>query len=320
MTDLADRTVQLYRIMGSTEAADYALREALGIIKTAGSIDELRKKLASFAADVIKARPTSALMLNTFRDILMALTNLEGVEPAEARRLLAEKVESWIARARESVEKLAEIGARRIPDETRILTHSYSYSVVRTLEKCVAQGKRIEVVVTESRPTGEGLATAETLSSKGIPVTLIVDSAARFIMKDVDLVLMGAEAIAANGAVVNKVGSSLIALAAHEARRRVFIAAGTYKFSVETVFGELVEIPSLPPRAVLSPEEAEKLGDDYKAWFPLMDVTPPEYIDAIITEMGMVAPEAVPLVLRELYGSWPPRLPDIDELLERLSG
>ncbi len=101
MIDLTDHTVQLYRIMGSTEAADYALREALGIIKTAESLDELKGKLASFAADVIRARPTSALMLNTFRDILMALTDLKDTDLAEARRLLAEKVESWIARARE---------------------------------------------------------------------------------------------------------------------------------------------------------------------------------------------------------------------------
>ncbi len=318
MVWLTSRVDQLYSIMGSTEAADYALREALGIIREAGSMKELRRELAHFAANVIKARPTSALMLNTFRDILITLRSLEGGLD-EAKKLLAEKVESWITRAKEAVERLAEIGARRIPDKTRILTHSYSYSVIRTLEKCVTQGKRIEVVVTESRPTGEGLATAETLASKGIPVTLIVDSAARFVMKDIDLVLLGAEAIAANGAVVNKIGSSLIALAAHEARRRVFIAAGTYKFSVETVFGELVEIPSLPPSTVLSRDELKLLGEDYRAWFPLMDVTPPEYIDAIITEMGMVAPEAVPLVLRELYGAWPPRLPDIDELLEQLS-
>ncbi len=313
---------RLYSVLGATEAADLALKELHTLVRSSGSIDELRRRAVSFIRGVLAARPTSALLVNTFREFLAGLLELyESRAPlSEVKGKLGELVENRILKAREAVEKLADIGSRRIVDGTVVLTHSYSYSVIRTLEKAVQKGIKVEVYVTESRPGGEGLVTAEELNKRGIPVTLIVDSAARFVMNKVNMVMIGAEAIAANGAVVNKVGTSQVALAAHEARVRVFVAAGTYKFSVETVFGELIEIPSVSPSAFLSLEELKMLGPDYRIWTPLMDVTPPEYIDAIVTEKGIIAPEAVPVILREMYGSWPPQLPEIDELVEKLSG
>jgi len=315
-------TSRLYSALGATEAADLALKELHTLVRSTGSIGELKARTAEFVEEVLAARPTSALLINTFRELLSELLRLSdsGVPLGEAKDKLASLIEHRLVKAREAVENLAEMGARRIVSGSVILTHSYSYSVIRTLEKAVERGARIKAYVTESRPGGEGLVTAEELYKRGIPVTLIVDSAARFVMNRVNMVFIGAESIAANGAVVNKVGTSQVALAAHEARVRVFVAAGTYKFSVETVFGELVEIPSVPPSSLLSPEELGRLGADYKVWAPLMDVTPPEYIDAIVTEKGIIAPEAVPVILRELYGSWPPQLPEIEELLEKLKG
>lgn len=149
----------------------------------------------------------------------------------------------------------------------------------------------------------------------GVSTTLIVDSAARFHMKQVTRVLIGSEAVAANGAVVNKIGTSLLALAANEARVRVFVIAPTQKFSFETIHGELIEIPTLDP-SLFVPKDLAEIG--VKGYAPLFDVTPPEYIDAIATERGFIAPQAVPFLLRELYGSWPPRVPELSELEKKL--
>jgi len=131
-------------------------------------------------------------------------------------------------------------------------------------------------------------------------------------------VLMGAEAVAANGAVINKVGSSILALNAHEARVRVFVVAGINKFSLETVLGELVDIPMAREETILTPDKKKEIGENLKVFIPLVDVTPPEYIDAIITDRGVIAPQAVPFLLKEVYGSLPPRLPEIKDLVNEI--
>ena len=146
----------------------------------------------------------------------------------------------------------ARLAQRRVTDGDRLLTHCNSSAVVAILKTAWSQGKRFEVTVTETRPRFQGRITAKELGSAGIPVTMILDDAARFFMNRIDKVIVGADAITANGALVNKIGTSLIALSAHEARTRVFAAAETYKFSPETMIGELIEIEERDPSEIIS--------------------------------------------------------------------
>ena len=120
-------------------------------------------------------------------------------------------------------------------------------------------------------------------------------------MHEVDQVVIGADTIASNGAVINKIGTSQIALAAHEARVRVFVAAETYKFSPMTVFGELVSIEFRDPTEIV-PREWLDDHPNVEVLNPAFDVTPPEYIDALITEIGVIPPQAAILVLMERMG------------------
>ncbi len=302
-------------VTGSTEAASNALNYLLSVVDSAGSVRELCLRVIRVADEIYRARPTSAMIINTLRDILLQLDALinSGSKLPELKDAIHRFIEKKIEEANKATKQLAVIGARRLREREVILTHSYSRSVLEVVKEALKLGKRIEAYVTESRPGGEGLKMASALRELGVPVTLIVDSAVRYVMPNVTRVLVGAEAIAANGAVIGKVGTSNIALAAREARVRVFVAAGTYKFSVETVFGELVEIPEGDP-ALLGLTGKEK----FKAYVPLMDVTPPEYVDALITERGIIAPQMVPIILKEIYGSWPPRLPEIKEAIRIL--
>lgn len=143
--------------------------------------------------------------------------------------------------------------------------------------------------------------TATELSKAGIPVTLILDDAVRYFMQEVDKVIVGADAITANGALVNKIGTSMVALAAHEAKVRVFVAAETYKFSPETMIGELVTIEERDVSEMLSKKELEHIGR-IKVRNPSFDVTPPEFIDLIITERGIIPPVGAILILEEVFG------------------
>lgn len=121
-------------------------------------------------------------------------------------------------------------------------------------------------------------------------------------MKRVDKVLVGADAVAANGAVVNKIGTSMVALAAHEARTLFFVAAETYKFSPETIIGELIKIEERPKEEILPPEIVIKGLGGIEVRNPAFDVTPPDYIDLIITERGIIPPQAALTVIQQELG------------------
>ena len=181
------------------------------------------------------------------------------------------------------------------------MTHCNSSAAISVMKTTWEQGKKFEVFVTETRPRFQGYLTASELSKVGIPVTMILDDAVRYFMQDVDKVIVGADAITANGALVNKIGTSMVALAAHEAKVRFFVAAETYKFSPETMIGELVTIEERDVGEMLSKKELDHLGK-IKVRNPSFDVTPAEYIDLIITERGIIPPVGAILILEEVFG------------------
>jgi ribose 1,5-bisphosphate isomerase len=142
------------------------------------------------------------------------------------------------------------------------------------------------------------LLTLRDLSREGIEASLIVDSAARWLMKRVDAVVVGADTVCSNGAVVNKIGTSQIALAAHEVRVPVMVCAETFKFSPRTLYGELVEIEERASEEIVKEGE---VPPGTKVLNPVFDATPPEYIDAIVTEVGVIPPfAAYEIIVREL--------------------
>ncbi len=312
------RKIENFEIYSSTDVVVEGLRLLCNAFVYSSVLDEAIENCITVVQRLLKARPTSVMLSNSVRRILEKVNTLlkDGASLDELRGMVKEEYNSLVNNMNKALEAVALMGSKRIDDGDVILTNSYSRTVLTLLEKAWEKGIRFQVYVVESRPGSEGLFTASYLDNKGIPVTLFVDSAVRFFMKDVDKVFVGAEAIAANGAVVNKVGTSLIALAAHEARVRVFVVASTLKFSPETIFGELVKLMLRPIKRL--PERIPvELSEVPAAEFPLFDVTPPEYIDAIITERGVVAPEAVILLVRDIYG-WPPRLKKIADITSEL--
>ncbi len=249
------------------------------------------------AGEILKsARPTAVSLPNAVNYVLLAARGRSDVE--EIRSAVIEAAEQFIASSKIALRKIGEIGARRIKDGDVVLTHCNSQAALSVITTAFRQGKQIEVIATESRPRYQGHITARQLAEQGIPVTLIVDSAVRTFMKQVDKVVVGADSIAANGAVINKIGTSQIALAAHEARVVFMVAAETYKFHPGTVIGALVEIEERPAGEVALPEEFPGV----KIRNPAFDVTPAEYIDLIITEKGVIPPQAAIMVLKEEFG------------------
>ncbi len=306
-------------ILGSTEAALTIMNEC----RKASKICEPRKYVKYLLRAIpqfLSARPTSLIMKNFIREYLTRFTetiNESGIKEAtKSTPALIDFIQSKVNEIKNAV---ALAGSKRVVDGATVLIHSYSTTLIKLLKIARDSGRDFQVYVTESRPIGEGMVTASQLSKLGIETTLIVDSAVRYVMKRITDVFFSADAVAANGAVVNKVGTSAIALAAKEARVRTYVVAGTYKFGLETVFGELVEGVVLSKASLIIPDqELNSLAGRVLVRAPIFDVTPPEYIDAIITELGLIAPQAVPLVIKEIFG-WPPKVINIEDLLKEVS-
>ena len=265
-------------------------------------VDDLasfRREMESAAKILIETRPTAVSLPNAVHIVMSGLEKAGTLD--EARNGVLDRVENFIRSSQNAVQKIAQFGSRHIRDGDIILTHCNSEAALGCIIEAHRTGKEIEVFATEVRPRNQGLVTIRTLNDAGIKTNFIVDSAVRSFIHDVDLVIMGADAVTVNGAVVNKIGSSQVAHTAAEARVNVLIAAETYKFAPRTIIGELIRIEERAGSEVLADEISRSLPH-VMVRNPAFDVTPAEYIDLIVTEAGAIPPQMAYIIIREYLG------------------
>ncbi|CAG0978310.1 methylthioribose-1-phosphate isomerase [Methanosarcinales archaeon] len=283
----------------AAELRDYSQRIGMG------KLEEFNNKMIEAAQLLISTRPTAVSLPNAVR----AVMRYKGDSVDEAKANIKELADGFILNSESAVLKIGEIGAHRIRDGDTIMTHCNSSAAISIMAAAHKDGKNISVIATESRPRWQGHLTIRQLDETGIKTSLIVDSAVRYFMKEVDLVVMGADAVTANGSVINKIGTSQLALAAHEARKNVIIAAETYKFSPRSLLGELIEIEERNSSEVIADEKLREFSN-VSVKNPAFDVTPREYIDLICTEVGAIPPEMAYIIIKEYLG-W--ELGDMDQ-------
>jgi len=290
--------IRSMQIRGAAEIARKAAEALMQIALDYKGKDseELWALLQHGKEELLASRPTAVSLWNGVQSVFKGAS--PSLKAEELRSLVISNAGSFISRSRQAVEIIGRIGSKRIRDGDRVLTHCNSKAALSVIIQAHRDGKRIEAFATESRPWRQGLLTVRELSSAGLRSTMIVDSAARWLMKDIDVVVVGADTICSNGALINKIGTSQIALAAHEARVPFLVAAETFKFSPKTMYGELVEIEERDSSEVV---RAEEVPEGTRILNPVFDATPTEYIDAIITEVGVVPPSAAyEIIVREL--------------------
>jgi ribose 1,5-bisphosphate isomerase len=185
------------------------------------------------------------------------------------------------------VQKIAVIGAGSISEGDTVMTHCHSEHVAAIFKEAKNQKKNFTVIVTETEPMRQGLKTAKDLLEARIPVTYCVDSAIGFLMKKVDKVIVGCDAILADGSIVNKIGSLPLAIVANRFNVPFFVAGESMKFDRQTVAG----VPE--PLEQRSPSEIIGAADLRGAQVinPAFDVVPADLVTALITEMGVMKPE-----------------------------
>jgi ribose 1,5-bisphosphate isomerase len=295
--------IRTMKIRGAGRIARAAARALKITAKTskAKTSKEFVKELEQVSEYLLSTRPTAVSLPNAVRFITLKPKLAKDADLRTIRKMVVSRADEFIHSSKDAVKRIGEIGARRISDGDVIMTHCNSSCALSVIKTAFKQGKHIEVYVTESRPFMQGLLSARELLKAGVPTTLIVDSAVRHFIRDVDTVIVGADSIAANGALVNKIGTSQLALAAHESRVLFFVAAESYKFHPGTLVGRLVEIEERDPNEIVN----LKRFPGIKVRNPSFDVTPPEYVDLIITERGIIPPSAAYTLLEEHF-EWRP--------------
>ena len=235
------------------------------------------KKKAS--EKLAKARPTEPMLRNV-------LKYLEKFGDADG---LLKKLD-------EDRKKIEEIGSKKIQNGFIVYTHCHSSTVTSILKKAWNEGKRFEVHVTETRPFLQGRITARELASNGIPVTIFVDSAARLALKKANIMLIGCDAITAEGIVINKIGSELFAEVANKYDVPVYVATHSLKFDPMTFFGFEVEIEKRAAREVW-----EKPPKGIKISNYVFEKINPKLITGIISELGILKPETFIQEVKKAY-------------------
>lgn len=265
--------------------------------RSGGTLDDFRREVSEASKVILDSRPTAVSLWNgvhaTIRDVDSAATLDDAVQSVISNS------EDFVNRSLGAVEAIARIGAKRISDGDVIMTHCNSSVALGVIKEAHRQGKDIRVFATESRPWRQGILTVNELADAGVDVTMIIDSAVRSVMKRVDKVFVGADTITSHGALINKVGTSQLALAANEARVQFYVCSETYKFSPMTLFGDMVTIEERDISEVVRPGE---IPDSVKVFNPVFDSTPARYIDAIITEQGMISPGSVYGIMVRQFG------------------
>lgn len=189
-------------------------------------------------------------------------------------------------------------GAELLDDGARVLTHCNAGALATAghgtalgvIRSAVAAGKRIAVYADETRPFLQGARlTAWELQQDGIPVTLIADSAAGFLMSrgEVDAVIVGADRVAANGDVANKIGTYPLAVVARRHGIPFYVACPLSTIDMNMPTGASIPIEERRAEEVLGYRETRWAPEGVTAANPVFDVTPAELVTALITEKGI---------------------------------
>lgn len=314
----ADEMADAISVMAIRGAPALGVAGAFGIALEArnqreSKSPELRIALQKAAEKLQATRPTAVnlawgvkRLLHLVQDNLLSDSDLAEKLLAEAQTMAEEDIETNL--------RMAKYGASLINDGDTILHHCNTGSLAAVdwgtalgvIRYAHEQGKKIHVLVDETRPRLQGARlTAWECQQYGIPFEVITDNAAGYFLRhgDVQKVMYGADRVAANGDVVNKIGTYMLSLAAHANNVPVYPVFPLSTLDRSIASGDLVPIEERPAEEVsaivINGEEAYPKGCRVKN--PAFDVTPFELITALITDMGIINPPFSQNIAQSIY-------------------
>lgn len=280
-----------------------ALGIYLGLVEKApGSAAEVFAALDELCPRMIGVRPTAVNLSWAVNRVRQAVERAAGAGCAAGAGGAAAALREAMAIAEEDAaacRRIGEYGAQFVPDGGRVLTHCNAGALatagwgtaLATLYVAEEQGKRFRVWADETRPLLQGSRlTAFELAEAGIDVTVICDNMAASLMRagQVDVVIVGADRVAANGDVCNKIGTYGLACLAKMHRIPFIVACPTSTLDLSLGAGDEIPIEQRDPHEVTHGFGRQTAPDGVRVYNPAFDVTPGELVTAVVTERGIV--------------------------------
>jgi methylthioribose-1-phosphate isomerase len=278
-----------------------ALGLALGVRRSEAAGGALPAAFDAMCADLGRSRPTAV-------NLFWAIERMRRRFAREAPRGVQAVRDGLLEEARaihdedlDACRRMGDLGAALVPEAARLLTHcnagalaTAGYGTALGVIRSAARAGKVRLVYAgETRPYLQGARlTAWELAHEGIPVTLIADSMAGHLMArgEVDAVIVGADRIAANGDVANKIGTYTLAVLARENALPFYVAAPVSTIDLATASGAEIPIEERAPEEVTHHGGRRLAPEGVAVRNPAFDVTPHRYVTAIITEKGIARP------------------------------
>jgi len=257
--------IKSLEIQGAKEIAIESLKFLRKLSKEKG----FGKEFDQAANRIEKSRPTAVVLHN-------CLEILRKDKSPETISKLLNKIN-------QSTKEIAKRGSTLIKDNYTIMTHCHSGEALAVIKQAWKEGKKITVYATETEPKHQGIKTARELAELKIPVILIIDAAVEFFIKDVDIVIVGCDAIRRDG-IVNKIGTYPLAVVAREHKKPFYVVGNTLKIDKRK---ELIIEERCPDEVYHEHMKTLKVRN------PCFDVTPWKFVSRVITEKGVMTPANV---------------------------
>lgn len=272
---------------------------ALGVHRAnAETVDELTPQFEQICKVIAATRPTAVNLFWGIRRMQDKFAQLRNKPVAEIKRQIVDEAKRMHVEDIAANEAMGKHGAVLLPAHGGVLTHCNAGALATAgygtalgvIRAAVEAGKDLHVFADETRPFLQGSRlTAWELMKDNIPTTLISDNMAGAIMRQgkINAVVVGADRIAANGDVANKIGTYTVAILAKEHGIPFYVAAPTSTVDLEATDGSKIPIEQRAPTEVTHMAGKQIAPDGVGVENPAFDVTPHQYVSAIITERGV---------------------------------
>ena len=295
------RAIETLAVRG---APAFGCAAAFGVAR--GAVTSAARDTAGLAADVEAAirrlaatRPTAVNLFWALERMRKKLSDAGGADVAAARAALVAEAEAILAEDVAACRALGRAGAALVPDGARILTHCNAGALATggygtalgVVRAAVDAGKRVSVLADETRPFLQGARlTAWELARDGIDVAVVTDGMPAHLMRrgEVDLVIVGADRVAANGDVANKIGTYGLALLAKAHGLPFYVAAPCSTVDLATPDGAAIPIEERGRDEVAKVGATTLVPDGVPVRHPAFDVTPAALVTALVTERGVL--------------------------------
>lgn len=256
---------------------------------------------------LVDSRPLCIAMGNAIKYFKSAIQKISSdTSEDEAKSQLAFVIEDYIrTHILNAQEELMKIGCSRISNGDVIMTYARSSVVEKILiNAATVEKKKFKVIVAGSRPTDESIKLVHALATAGIECVFVLLPCISFSFAQITHVFLGAGAVLSNGGIISRAGTASVALMAREFQKPVYVFAETYKFSGNVQLDSITSNELADPDKLLINGTSDPLAKwretpNLKLLNLVYDMTPADLIRCIVTEVGIIPPTSVPVIVRE---------------------